>query len=262
MTTPPVLFNYNSVSVHAGPDGLVDAKDMHRAAGASPRKAPWRWTRRQEVQDLIANLSGNSPDMESLRTEEGRNGGTWLCRELAVAYAAYLDADFYLFVIRVFLAAGDGHLVPAAPALAPELSAALARLDRMEASVAAMHATVGEVIRPAHVRDQVRDTHRQIVVEMDGGRCPCCQDEQVVERMRGVNGATFRPEWTGGYCVSRYRGVHLARLRDTWPVCRACRYRLFSPGFHRDASPNFERYQRASVDGWLRRRKPDLFGAT
>lgn len=259
--TPSVLFAYNSVSVHVGPDGLIDAKDMHRAAGADPKKAPWRWSRRQEVQDLIENLSGNSPDLESLRTEEGRNGGTWLCRELAVAYASYLDADFYLFVIRVFLAAGDGQLAPAAPATPPELLAALARLDRMEASVEAMHATVGEVIRPAHVRDRVRQDHRAIVTDMDGGRCPCCGDNQVVERVRRINGATFQPEWTGGYCVSRYRGVHLAGLRDTWPVCMACRYRLFSREFHRHAQPNFDRYQRASVDGWLRKRRPDLFGA-
>lgn len=255
--------SWNGHPVRLDSKGRLALTDMWKATGAEDRNHPSKWLANKRTQGLVAKLEERvqNPALV-LRVVRGDQGGTWAHVNLAVAYAEHLSPEFWLWVTDTFLAAGDGRLVPAAPAATPpELLAALARLDRMEASVEAMHATVGEVIRPAHVRDRVRQDHRAIVTDMDGGRCPCCGDNQVVERVARVNGATFLPEWTGGYCVSRYRGVHLAGLRDTWPVCWACRYRLFSREFHRDAQPNFDRYQRASVDGWLRKRRPDLFGA-
>lgn len=276
---PQALFTYRGVEVHVQPDGLIDAKDMHRAAGSPKGKAPYLWLRWQPAQDLIASLrkpadtqvlaaspvankdSKCSPQ-NILRVEPGRSGGTWLCRELAVAYAAYLDADFHVFVLRVFLAAGDGRLVPAsAPALdlAPllakmeSLSALEAKLDAQAAALDAMRHELGEVVRPAHIRKTTRALHQKVALAKQGRRCPCCHDHPVV-----VIGVVGRPEWVNGYCVQRYRGVRFSRPRETWPVCKQCRGLLRDVEFHRSKRDHFAAYQESLLE-WLTEKHPDFF---
>lgn len=92
-------------------DGLFCLNDLHRASGGEDRHQPAKFVRLDQTQSLIAEL-GNSPEVASLDgstdlclfTMQGRNGGTYACRELVVAYAAWISAAFHLQVIRVFLA--------------------------------------------------------------------------------------------------------------------------------------------------------------
>lgn len=107
-----VLFDYNDVAVRVGADGLIDAKDMHRASGRDRQCLPANFLKSPQAVAITRSLRANYSPENILRSKAGRSGGTWLCRELAVAYAAYLDPDFYLFVIQVFLAVGDGRLLP------------------------------------------------------------------------------------------------------------------------------------------------------
>jgi hypothetical protein len=93
-------------------DGLYSLNDLHTAAGGAIRHQPTRFMRLDQTQAIIAEL--HSPEMvngqEAVKVIKGSvNPGTWVCRELVIAYAAWISAAFHLKVIRVFLAAQSAH---------------------------------------------------------------------------------------------------------------------------------------------------------
>lgn len=92
-------------------NGLFSLNDLHRAAGGEAKHQPALFMRMEQTQALIAEI-GNSTDSQSFKTKEGRNGGTYACRELVIAYAAWINAAFHLKVIRVFLAVTAPQTAP------------------------------------------------------------------------------------------------------------------------------------------------------
>lgn len=100
-------------------DGLFCLNDLHRAAGGEERHRPHQFLRMEWAQELIAEID-NCTDSRSLQTKEGRGGGTYACRELVIAYAAWISAAFHLKVIRVFLDTATPQPSRQAPALAHE----------------------------------------------------------------------------------------------------------------------------------------------
>jgi hypothetical protein len=255
----PVLFTYRSVQVHVGPDGLIDAKDMHRAVGCPKTKAPRFWLRWQPAQQMVSRLREKgagthlfdgqikSPNLEIYRVEPGRNGGTWLCRELAVAYAAYLDPDFYLFVIQVFLAVGDGKLVPVG-AVPAEVQAELAKLEARAAAaeelLEELHARLSQATSHRRPDYHTRGLHALFVAQRLGRMCHCCNGRPITQtgpRPRLLPIAAVN-HW---FCESR------AGLRETWAVCRRCNLDIRRcPEFRQTAEPRFRDYQ-SRLGQWL-----------
>ena len=101
-------------------DGLYSLNDLHKASGGEEKHRPAFFLRLDQTQALIAEI--NSTDMQSLnvhictfkkgenthicaiKTVRGNQGGTYACKELVIAYAAWISPAFHLKVIRVFLA--------------------------------------------------------------------------------------------------------------------------------------------------------------
>ncbi len=83
-------------------DGLYSLNDLHRASGGEPNHKPAFFLRNKQVADL--QLEIDKAGITALRTTHGgSNSGTYACRELVIAYAAWISAAFHLKVIRVFL---------------------------------------------------------------------------------------------------------------------------------------------------------------
>lgn len=94
---------------------LFSLNDLHKASGGEQKHRPKYWLENKQTQDLIAEISkGGIPPIQS---KQGL--GTYACRELVVAYAAWISAAFHLKVIRVFLdaQAKESQLVQPAPTI-------------------------------------------------------------------------------------------------------------------------------------------------
>lgn len=101
-------------------EGRYSLNDLHSAAGGAAKHAPGRWLRSQQAIELIqvleAELTSQNDGLTSqiwpVKTAEGRYGGTYVVKELAIDYAAWISADFRLKVIRAYetmATTGKGH---------------------------------------------------------------------------------------------------------------------------------------------------------
>lgn len=126
-------------------DGLFYLNDLHRAAGSEDKHQPAFFMRREETQALAAEICSADSQIKAFETVRGRGKaqGTYACRELVIAYAAWISAAFHLKVIRVFLDAVQ-PVAKAAPKPTPRmdtqwlqdaLAASNAVADRVQAVV-------------------------------------------------------------------------------------------------------------------------------
>lgn len=83
-------------------DGLYSLNDLHAASGGNANHRPGEFLRNEQTKALILEIE--NAGISAFRSAKGRNGGTYACRELVIAYAAWISPAFHLKVIRVFLA--------------------------------------------------------------------------------------------------------------------------------------------------------------
>lgn len=81
-------------------EGRFSLNDLHRASGGASRHAPAQWLRLQQAQDLIAELK--TMGISTVSRTVGRNGGTYVPRELVFAYAMWVRPKFHIEVIRAY----------------------------------------------------------------------------------------------------------------------------------------------------------------
>ncbi len=101
-------------------EGRYSLSDLHNAAGGAEKHSPRRWLRSQQAIDLIAELDRELTDqnsvltdqIRSVKTTEGRYGGSFVVKELVYAYAMWISPVFSLRVIRAYdamLMCGKAH---------------------------------------------------------------------------------------------------------------------------------------------------------
>lgn len=105
------LIAIDGVAVRQDTYGRYCLNDLHRAAGGEKRHQPSDWLSTNQTKELVHIL--NSGDSRSLAAEAttGRNGGTYVCKELVYSYAMWISPTFNLKVIRTFDAAVLGQPV-------------------------------------------------------------------------------------------------------------------------------------------------------
>lgn len=94
----------SNISIHQTENGLFSLNDLHRASGGEDRHAPRRWLQNIQTNDLIKELEKDGkPSIQSKQRL-----GTFVCRELVIAYGMWISPKFALQVIQTFLAVSDG----------------------------------------------------------------------------------------------------------------------------------------------------------
>ena len=90
-------------SIRQDAEGRYCLNDLHHASGSESKHQPAFFMRRKETIDLINEIknSANSQSLPVLQIE-GRNGGTFACKELVYSYAMWISPSFHLKVIRAY----------------------------------------------------------------------------------------------------------------------------------------------------------------
>ncbi|WP_198945956.1 phage antirepressor KilAC domain-containing protein [Acetobacter sp. DsW_059] len=100
-------------SIRQDDEGRYCLNDCHKASGTKASKRPGNWLSAGPTQELISEIE--TATQVAVKTIEGRNGGTFACKELVYAYAMWISPAFHLQVIRAFdvLVTGKVHAAPA-----------------------------------------------------------------------------------------------------------------------------------------------------
>ncbi len=118
MTQSNIALTLGNITIRQQ-NGLFSLNDLHKAAGGEEKHQPAFFIRREDTQALAAEICSADSQIKAFETVRGRGKqqGTYACRELVIAYAAWISAAFHLKVIRVFLAATTPQASPHNPAL-------------------------------------------------------------------------------------------------------------------------------------------------
>ena len=85
-------------------DGLFSLNDLHKASGGEAKNKPSNFLRVEQTQSLIEEINQFSDLRSALKVVNGGDmRGTYACKELVIAYAAWISPAFHLRVLRVFL---------------------------------------------------------------------------------------------------------------------------------------------------------------
>lgn len=113
--------------------GRYCLNDLHRAAGGAPRHQPAFWLRNAQTQALIEEIGASANLQTPVSTvNDGRNNGTYVCKELVYAYAMWISPAFHVQVIRAYDALVGAGRAPVGPDLRDELIAAQQRVIELQ----------------------------------------------------------------------------------------------------------------------------------
>lgn len=132
--------------------GRFSLNDLHKASGGNKGNQPAFFMRRNETEQLIAELlsSANSQSLDPVKKilGKGKEQGTYVVKELVYAYAMWNSPAFHLKVIRTFDAVASGHLAAVtAPKELPKRSTLAADLKFIDTATRTLNLTRNDALK-------------------------------------------------------------------------------------------------------------------
>ena len=83
---------------------MVNLTDLWKGAGSPKSKDPRFWVRNESTIQLIETVGGilNVSESHIINFKKGKGGGSWGHKQIALAYAKYLDPKLHVMVNQVF----------------------------------------------------------------------------------------------------------------------------------------------------------------
>ena len=103
------------LNIRRDAQGRYCFNDLHRASGGENRHRPQFWLANQQTLDLIKVLDTENSIAGIPAIEVKQQLGTFGCIDLVYAYAMWLDASFYLKVIRAYRGLVNDELLELRP---------------------------------------------------------------------------------------------------------------------------------------------------
>ena len=101
----------SEIGIEQDAEGRYCLNDLHKASGGEKKHGPSYWMANAQTIELIEELKTTGIPVVTI---EGRNGGTYVCKELVYAYAMWISPTFHLKVIRTFDAVATKQIDPTA----------------------------------------------------------------------------------------------------------------------------------------------------
>lgn len=92
----------DNIAIRQDSEGRFCLNDLHQAAGGEPRHRANYFLDREDTRELVVELEKEKAGIPAVSTAVGRNGGTYVCKELVYAYAMWISPAFHLKVIRAY----------------------------------------------------------------------------------------------------------------------------------------------------------------
>lgn len=83
-------------------ENLFSLNDLHQVSGNSKNHQPSNFSRLETTQALVTAIQAEGT-ANPIKTLRGTQGGTYACKEIVIAYAAWISPQFHLVVLRAFL---------------------------------------------------------------------------------------------------------------------------------------------------------------
>lgn len=99
---PHQLITIDTIVIKQDDQGRYCLNDFHKAAGGEAKHTPGRFTITDTFKGLLVELSRFQDDSVPCVSKAGRNGGTYVAKELVYAYAMWISPQFHLKVIRAY----------------------------------------------------------------------------------------------------------------------------------------------------------------
>ena len=229
------MVQFDNFDVKVDGNGRYSLNDLHKITGGKKNDGPSYWLQTAQAQKLISELVLTT-GFPVVKKTEGRYGGTYAVKALAIAYAQWISAEFHLRVISVFerYASADVTLAadiaeradPEKADLYKDFAAALYGISKDEVSKAQRQ--VGKVAHLGLGFGAGAATFQKVAKLMGGVDITLDESRDIVAKWRRMYG-DIATGWKT--CHAALKNIHLGveEAIDPWGLCFTCKEGIRTP---------------------------------